>query len=65
MYNILIKQFKGAYMFSFLILIMLYVIPCIYYFIQDIKKNNYKHLWKWIITTILLLVALYLKSINL
>ena len=52
-------------MFSFLIIIMLYAIPCIYYFIQDIKKNNYKYLWKWIIIIILLLVALYLKSINL
>ena len=65
MYNIIIKQFKVAFMFSFLILIMLYAIPCFYYFTQDIKKNNYKHLWKWIITIILLLVALYLKSINL
>ena len=65
MYNIIIKQFKGVFMFSFLILIMLYAIPCIYYFIQDIKKNNYKYLWKWITAIILLLVALYLKNINL
>ncbi len=52
-------------MFSFLILIMCYLIPVIYYFIQDIKNNNYKYLWKWIIAIILLLIALYLKSINL
>lgn len=52
-------------MFSFLILIMLYLIPCIYSLIQDIKKHNYKHLLKWIIAIILLLIATYFKSINL
>ena len=52
-------------MISFLILIMFYMVSCIYYFIQDIKKNNYKYLFKWIIAIILLLVAVYLKSINL
>ena len=52
-------------MFSFLILIMFYMIPCIYSFIKDIKKNNGKHLFKWVIAIILLVVAVYLKSINL
>ena len=52
-------------MFSFLILIMCYLIPAIYYLIKDIKNNNYKYLWKWITAIILLLVAVYLKSINL
>ena len=52
-------------MISFLILIMFYMIPCICYFIKDIKKNNNKYLFKWIIAIILLLVAVYLKSINL
>lgn len=52
-------------MFSFLILIMCYLISVIHHFIKDIKKNNYKHLWKYITVIILLLVAVYLKSINL
>ena len=52
-------------MFSFLILIMCYLIPVIYYLIQDIKNNNYKYLWKRITAIILLLIAVYLKSINL
>ena len=52
-------------MFSFLILIMFYMASCFYSLIQDIKKNNEKHLFKWIIAIILLVVAVYLKSINL
>ena len=52
-------------MFSFLILIMCYLIPVICNFIKDIKKNNGKHLFKWVIAIILLVVAVYLKSINL
>ena len=52
-------------MFSFLILIMFYMTSCFYSLIQDIKKNNGKHLFKWIIAIILLVVAVYLKSINL
>lgn len=52
-------------MFSFLILIMFYFIPCIYYLIHDIKNNNYKYCWKWITAIILLFIAVYLKSINL
>ena len=51
-------------MFSFLILVMCYLISVIYHFIQDVKNNN-KHLFKWVITIILLVVAVYLKSINL
>ena len=52
-------------MFSFLILIMFFMIPRLYSFLQDIEKNNYRHLFKWIIAIILLLVVVYLKSINL
>ena len=52
-------------MFSFLILVVLYMASCIYSFIKDIKKNNGKHLFKWVIAIILLVVAVYLKSINL
>ena len=52
-------------MFSFLILVVLYMASCFYSLIQDIKKNNYRHLFKWIIAIILLVVAVYLKSINL
>ena len=52
-------------MFSFLILIMFYMTSCFYSLIQDIKKNNGKHLFKWVIAIILLVVAVYLKSINL
>ena len=52
-------------MFSFLILIMFYMASCFYSLIQDIKKNNGKHLFKWVIAIILLVVAVYLKSINL
>ena len=52
-------------MFSFLILVVLYMASCFYSLIQDIKKNNEKHLFKWIIAIILLVVAVYLKSINL
>ena len=52
-------------MFSFLILIMFYMASCFYSLIQDIKKNNGKHLFKWVVAIILLVVAVYLKSINL
>ena len=52
-------------MFSFLILIMFYMTSCFYFLIQDIKKNNGKHLFKWVVAIILLIVAVYLKSINL
>ena len=52
-------------MSSFLILIMCCLIPVIYCFIQDIKNNNYKYLWKWIASIILLSAAVYLKSMDL
>ena len=52
-------------MFSFLILVVLYMASCFYSLIQDIKKNNEKHLFKWVVKIILLVVAVYLKSINL
>ena len=51
--------------FGFLILVMCFLIPIIYYFFQDIKNNNHKYLWKWITAIILLLVAVCLKSISL
>ena len=52
-------------MSSFLILIMCCLIPVIHYFFQDIKNNNHKYLWKWATAIILLLVAVYLKSMDL
>ena len=52
-------------MFSFLILVVLYMASCFYSLIQDVKKNNDKHFIKWVVKIILLLVAVYLKSINL
>ena len=51
-------------MFSFLILVVIYMASCFYSLIQDIK-NNGKHFIKCVIKIILLLVAVYLKSINL
>ena len=52
-------------MFSFLILIMIFMVSCFCSLFQDIKKNNGKHLFKWVIKIILLVVAVYLKSLNL
>ena len=52
-------------MFSFLILVVLFMASCFYSLIQDVKKNNGKHLFKYVVKIILLLVAVYLKSINL
>ena len=52
-------------MFSFLILVVLYMASCFYSLIQDIKKNNNKHFITHVIKIILLVVAVYLKSINL
>jgi hypothetical protein len=49
-------------MLSFIILVLLYLIPCIYFFFMDIKKNKISI--KWIIAIILLITAIYLKSIN-
>ena len=52
-------------MFSFLILVVLFMASCLYSLVQDVKKNNGKHLLKWVVKIILLLIAVYLKSINL
>ena len=52
-------------MFSFLILVMVYMASCLYSLIKKKKKNNDKHLVKWVVKIILLLIAVYLKSINL
>lgn len=49
-------------MLSFTILVLLYLIPCVYFFFNDIKKNKFSI--KWIIAIILLMTAIYLKSIN-
>lgn len=51
-------------MFSFLILISLYFISVIHFIIYDINNENYKSVYKWIIVIILLVIAIYLKSIN-
>ena len=50
-------------MISFLILILLYLIPCIYYLVTDIKKYN-KIDYKIIFAIVLLVVAVYIKSIG-
>lgn len=52
-------------MFSFLILVFSSLISIICSFIKDIGKNNYKNVWKLTAKIILLLIAVYLKSINL
>ena len=52
-------------MFSFLILICCYLFPMIYHLILDVMENKTKDLWKMIIAVIALMVAVYLKSINL
>ena len=51
-------------MFSFLILVILYAIPCFYYLITGIIRKN-KVDFKLIIAIILLVIAIYLKSCNL
>lgn len=49
-------------MTSFLILIIVFLIPVCHNFIIDIKEN--KMPLKEIVSTILLVIAIYLKSIN-
>lgn len=52
-------------MISFILLVVVfYLIPCIYYLITDITKYN-KIDYKMILAIILLVVIIYLKSINL
>ena len=51
-------------MFSFLILCLLYGVPCIYYFVTDLIKFN-KISYKMIFALALLVIAVLLKSMNL
>lgn len=50
-------------MASFIILVLFYLIPCIYYLITDITKYN-KIDYKLIIAIVLLIIAVYIKSIG-
>lgn len=50
-------------MLSFLILITLYLVPCLYNFVTDIIKYN-KISYKMLVAIVLLVVAVYLKSIG-
>lgn len=50
-------------MISFIILVMVYLIPCIYYFVTDITKYN-KINYKLIIAIVLLVIAVYIKTIG-
>jgi len=52
-------------MFSFLIVILIYLLSVLHQFIIDVINNNYKKLWQYIIEIIMLLIAIYLRSINL
>ena len=52
-------------MFSFVILIVWFLSSVLSSLIKDVKNNNYNCCWKWVIKIIVLLVAVYLKSINL
>ena len=52
-------------MFSFLILAVLCMAQCFYSIIQDVIKNNERHFIKCAVKIILLVIAVYLKSINL
>ena len=51
-------------MFSFLILVLIYLFTAGYYLVTDIIKNN-KVDYKMVVVIILAIIALYLKSINL
>jgi uncharacterized membrane protein len=50
-------------MISFLLLVMVFLIPCIYYFVTDIIKYN-KISYKMLIAVVLLIIAIYIKSIG-
>ena len=52
-------------MISFLILVVILLASCLNSILQDAIKNNGKHFITHLIKIILLLVAVYLKSINL
>lgn len=51
-------------MISFILLVLIILSFCIYYFVTDITKYN-KISYKMIIAIILLIVVIYLKSVNL
>ena len=51
-------------MFSFLILVLIHLFIACYYLVTDIIKNN-KVDYKMIVVIILVIIAIYLKSINL
>ena len=52
-------------MFSFLIVVVILLVSCFYSLIKDSINNNGKHWIKCAVKIILLMVAVYLKSINL
>ena len=52
-------------MFSFLIVVMYLLCSVFNYLIKDVKNNNYKYLWKRVTAIIVLLIAVYLKSMGL
>ena len=52
-------------MFSFLIVVVFLLASCFYSFIQDCIKNDGKHFFIHSIKIIVLLVAVFLKSIEL
>ena len=49
-------------MFSFILLVLMFFIPVVYNFIIDIINN--KSCIKWILAMLLLILAVYLKSIG-
>ena len=51
-------------MFSFLIVVGLLMVSCFYSLIQDSINNNDKHFFKYVVKIILLMTAIFLKSIN-
>ena len=52
-------------MFSFLILVLFWMASCLYSMLQDAIKNDGKHWFKYAVEIIVLMVAVFLKSINL
>ena len=52
-------------MISFLILVGILMASCLYSLLKDAVKNEDKHFFKYAVKIILLLVAVYFKSINL
>ena len=52
-------------MISFTILVGILMESCLYSLLKDAVKNEDKHFFKYVVKIILLLVAVYFKSINL